>query len=170
MLRRVPSTVLAVALGASALAGCSTGSTEATDAPEAGTTSQVDADAFPVTIKHAFGETTIEEEPTRVATLGWSDQDAALSLGVVPVGATKLTWGGNATGDLVVWSPTARVCTFHVRFVTNRGGSRGVGPEPPGVRSSCGGSSGTTATGSGRAGPGSGSRTWPTRTGSRPAS
>ncbi len=99
MLRRVPSTVLAVALGASALAGCSTGSTEAQDAPEAESTSQVDADAFPVTIEHAYGETTIEEEPTRVATLGWSDQDAVLSLGVVPVGATKLTWGGNDAGS-----------------------------------------------------------------------
>jgi len=99
MLRRVPSTVLAVALGASALAGCSTGSTEAQDSPEAESTSQVDADAFPVTIKHAYGETTIEEEPTRVATLGWSDQDAVLSLGVVPVGATKLTWGGNDAGS-----------------------------------------------------------------------
>jgi iron complex transport system substrate-binding protein len=99
MARRVPSLVLAVALGASALAGCSTGSTEAKDAPEAESTSQVDADAFPVTIKHAYGETTIEEEPTRVATLGWSDQDAVLSLGVVPVGATKLTWGGNDAGS-----------------------------------------------------------------------
>ena len=56
---------------------------------------EVDADAFPVTIEHAFGETTIEEEPTRVATLGWSDQDVALALGVVPVGAIAITWGGN---------------------------------------------------------------------------
>jgi iron complex transport system substrate-binding protein len=102
MLRRFRS-VLApmtgLALGASVLAGCSTGSTEATDTPEAESQSQVDADAFPVTIEHAFGETTIEEEPQRVATLGWTDQDAVLSLGVVPVGATKLTWGGNEAGS-----------------------------------------------------------------------
>jgi iron complex transport system substrate-binding protein len=91
--------VTAVVLGAAVLTGCSTGSTEATDAPVAENGSQVDADAFPVTIEHAFGETTIEEEPTRVATLGWSDQDAVLSLGVVPVGATKLTWGGNEAGS-----------------------------------------------------------------------
>ena len=44
-----------------------------------------------MTIEHAFGETTIETEPKRVATLGWSDQDNAVALGVVPVGATKLT-------------------------------------------------------------------------------
>ena len=34
-----------------------------------------------------------------MATLGWSDQDHALALGVVPVGATKLTWGGNDAGS-----------------------------------------------------------------------
>ena len=33
--------------------------------------------------------------PARVATLGWSDQDFALALGVAPVGAVKITWGGN---------------------------------------------------------------------------
>ena len=60
---------------------------------------RADADAFPVTIEHAFGETTIEAEPTRVATLGWTDHDHALALGVVPVGATKITWGGNEAGS-----------------------------------------------------------------------
>lgn len=97
--RSVLAPMAGLALGASVLAGCSTGSTEATDAPDPETESQVDAGAFPVTIEHAFGETTIEEEPTRVATLGWTDQDMALSLGVVPVGATKLTWGGNEAGS-----------------------------------------------------------------------
>ena len=97
--RSVLAPMAGLALGASVLAGCSTGSTEATDAPDPETESQVDDGAFPVTIEHAFGETTIEEEPTRVATLGWTDQDMALSLGVVPVGATKLTWGGNEGGS-----------------------------------------------------------------------
>lgn len=95
--RRTALTLVA-ALVVPMLAACSTGSSAetATD-PEAQTS--VDADAFPVTIEHAFGETTIEQEPTRVATLGWSDQDHALALGVVPVGATKLTWGGNQAGS-----------------------------------------------------------------------
>ena len=73
--------------------------TTADDAAEPTATTSVDADAFPVTIEHAFGETTIEAEPTRVATLGWTDQDSALALGVVPVGATKITWGGNEAGS-----------------------------------------------------------------------
>lgn len=52
--------------------------------------------AFPVTVKHALGETTIEQQPTKVATLGWSDHDVVAALGVVPTGAPQITWGGNA--------------------------------------------------------------------------
>ncbi|HET7327595.1 MAG TPA: iron-siderophore ABC transporter substrate-binding protein [Nocardioidaceae bacterium] len=88
------------ALGAAALTltGCATGSTtEGSDTQIANTSA--DADAYPVTIEHAFGETTIEEQPKRVATLGWTDQDHVLALGVAPVGATKLTWGGNDAGS-----------------------------------------------------------------------
>jgi len=88
---------LAAFLTAPALVACSTGST--TEQVKAQSEGQADADAFPVTIEHAFGETTIEEEPERVATLGWTDQDNALALGVVPVAATKLTWGGNEKGS-----------------------------------------------------------------------
>lgn len=89
----------ALALGAGLLSACSTGPSSAGETPDGASTSQAEAGAFPVTIEHAFGETTVEEEPTRVATLGWSDQDAVLSLGVVPVGATRLTWGGNEGGS-----------------------------------------------------------------------
>jgi iron complex transport system substrate-binding protein len=93
----VPLTVVALALAA-----CSTGATDAEDAADPEPVTDVDPDAFPVTIKHAYGETTIEEEPQRVATLGWSDQDIALSLGVIPVGAVKITWGGNSQ-DSTPW-------------------------------------------------------------------
>lgn len=82
------------AVAALSLSACSTGSTKA-DATTA-TSTKADAGAFPVTIDHAFGRTTITKEPKRVATIGWSDQDVALSLGVVPVGSVQITWGGNA--------------------------------------------------------------------------
>ena len=94
---RLRSFALAVSLGALALTGCSTGSTDDDSASKMST--KAEADAFPVTIEHAFGSTTIEKEPKRVATIGWSDHDHALALGVVPVGATKLTWGGNEDGS-----------------------------------------------------------------------
>ncbi|GAA5153252.1 MULTISPECIES: ABC transporter substrate-binding protein [Amycolatopsis] len=46
-----------------------------------------DAAAFPVTITHKFGSTTIEKAPSRVVVVGTSsdDLDAALALGVTPV-------------------------------------------------------------------------------------
>ncbi|WP_445256111.1 iron-siderophore ABC transporter substrate-binding protein [Nocardioides aurantiacus] len=97
-MKRLRHLALAAGLGALALSGCSTGSTES-GGDAATSTTKADADAYPVTIEHALGKTTIEEEPTRVATLGWADQDVAVSLGVVPVGATKLTWGGNEAGS-----------------------------------------------------------------------
>ena len=91
----------AAALAVATLTACSTGSTTsaADTSAEPTATTSTDADAFPVTVEHAFGETTITEEPTRVATLGWTDQDHALSLGVVPVGATKISWGGTPEGS-----------------------------------------------------------------------
>ena len=79
-----------------ALTGCSTGSTDSTASDSEPTaTSSVDADAFPVTIEHALGETTIEEEPTRVVSVGYAEADYPLSLGVVPVGADKIEYAGN---------------------------------------------------------------------------
>lgn len=100
MKRTLAAPLAAATLLVAALTGCSTGSTDAAaDTADPTTTTSVDPDAFPVTIEHALGETTIEAEPTRVATLGWTDQDSALALGVVPVGATKITWGGNEAGS-----------------------------------------------------------------------
>ncbi|MFT4148098.1 MAG: iron-siderophore ABC transporter substrate-binding protein [Micrococcaceae bacterium] len=55
---------------------------------------------FPVTIKHAFGQTEIKKKPTRVATVGWINQDILLSLGIKPVAMPKNTYGGDAQGYL----------------------------------------------------------------------
>lgn len=41
--------------------------------------------AFPVTIEHKFGSTTIEAAPQRVVALGFTDQDAVLAAGVTPI-------------------------------------------------------------------------------------
>lgn len=74
------------------LTGCaSSGSPASTESGSAG------GDGFPVTITHALGETTIESKPERVATIGWSNQDVALALGVVPVGMDTQVW--NWTND-----------------------------------------------------------------------
>ena len=49
-------------------------------------------DTFPVTVEHALGTTTIEAEPTRVVTVGVTEQDFVLAVGVIPVGVTE--WYG----------------------------------------------------------------------------
>lgn len=59
--------------------------------------------AFPVTITSALGTAEIKEEPKRVATWGWSNQDALLALGVVPVAMPTFSgpqYGADAQGIL----------------------------------------------------------------------
>ncbi len=49
--------------------------------------------AFPVTVEHRFGTTEIPSEPERVVTVGYTDQDITLALGVVPVGVGDFLGG-----------------------------------------------------------------------------
>jgi iron complex transport system substrate-binding protein len=58
--------------------------------------------AFPVTIAHKFGATTIKAEPKRIVTVGLTDQDAVLALGKVPVGTTE--WFGGFPGAIGPWA------------------------------------------------------------------
>ncbi len=60
------------------------------------------AQAFPVTIKHALGETVIPAAPQRIVTLGWSSTDAAIALGTVPVGFPSFRSAGFEK-DIVPW-------------------------------------------------------------------
>ncbi len=48
--------------------------------------------AFPVTVEHALGSTVVEAAPARVVTVGVTEQDTVLALGVAPVGVTD--WYG----------------------------------------------------------------------------
>ncbi|MGE4023679.1 MAG: ABC transporter substrate-binding protein [Mycolicibacterium sp.] len=48
-----------------------------------------DTQADTVTIAHKFGETKVPANPTRVVTVGWTDQDFVLPFGVVPVSARE---------------------------------------------------------------------------------
>lgn len=64
--------------------------------------SQAFGQSFPVTIKHAFGETVIPAAPKRVVTWGWSSTDAAIALGVIPVGIPSFRSEG-FDHDVVPW-------------------------------------------------------------------
>lgn len=73
------------------LAVCIVASTLVTGCGAAGPdTAQNDANATEpadaIVISHKFGETRLDEQPQRVVTVGWNDQDDVLALGVVPLG------------------------------------------------------------------------------------
>jgi len=82
------------------LAACSTPAAENSDSVP--TTSGV----FPATVKHALGETVIEKQPERVATIGWGNQDVALALGIAPVGVDDQTWSMDGSDGLGIYDWT----------------------------------------------------------------
>lgn len=63
------------------------------------------ADPFPVTINHKFGTTIIPREPSRVVTIGYSEQDAVLALGVKPVAVRD--WFGDQPYAVWPWAREA---------------------------------------------------------------
>jgi iron complex transport system substrate-binding protein len=102
--RRAPrlAAALASALVLLATAACGGGSDtgSAGSGPEASTSGG--GGAFPVTIAHKYGSTTIKSEPKRIVTVGLTDQDAVLVLGKVPVGTTE--WLGGYKGAIGPWA------------------------------------------------------------------
>lgn len=108
--RTLNATTGLLAVSALALAGCATSPATGDDAASTTETTAPAADgatdAFPVTIEHALGITTIEELPTRVATWGWGSTEAAIASGVYPVAVAEQVWtvGEDA---LLPWVETA---------------------------------------------------------------
>jgi iron complex transport system substrate-binding protein len=58
--------------------------------------------AFPVTIEHKYGKTEIAGQPERIVTVGLTDHDALLALGVVPAGTTE--WFGKHPSAVWPWA------------------------------------------------------------------
>lgn len=97
-----PFTTL-IALAALALAACGSsgpsvndgaGTTVAATPTTAGAASvPASAAAFPVTIEHKYGQVTIPAAPTRVVSVGFTDHEWLLALGVIPVGVRD--WYGD---------------------------------------------------------------------------
>ncbi len=61
--------------------------------------------AFPVTITHKYGSTTIPSEPQRVIALGYTDQDPILALGVRPLAVRY--WFGDPERRAWPWQTAA---------------------------------------------------------------
>ncbi len=75
---------------------------ETTTAPE--DNSSDTSSGYPVTIKHAFGETVLTSKPERIATISWGNQDVPLALGVVPVGVSEANYGVTDGSGLLPWT------------------------------------------------------------------
>lgn len=80
-------------LAVPALASCS-GGTDAGGSEGSGTEGEHYA-----AVTHLYGETVIEAEPTKIATVSWVNADTLLALDVVPIGMPTVTWGGNDNGS-----------------------------------------------------------------------
>jgi iron complex transport system substrate-binding protein len=73
--RLAAAAFVAVVLAVGPLTACGKAQDSAPQATEAAT----------VTISHKFGETKVPANPSRVVTVGWTDQDFVLPFGVIPV-------------------------------------------------------------------------------------
>lgn len=99
MPHRSPRALIALVIAAAlvALAACTSSGSGGSDAGASG------GDAFPVTVQHAFGSTTITSKPQRVATVAWANHEVPLALGVVPVGMSKASWGDDNGNGVLPW-------------------------------------------------------------------
>ncbi|WP_219417492.1 iron-siderophore ABC transporter substrate-binding protein [Pseudonocardia nigra] len=96
-LRFLPRAAAALLAAAVLLTACGGGAEPAeAPAPAAGD------GPFPVSVEHQYGTTVVPEEPQRVISLGYTDQDAILALGVVPVAIREFT--GNQPSATWPWA------------------------------------------------------------------
>lgn len=109
MRNRLRPTLATLATGALllGLAACGSADEPAAGSTSAGTPTEAPDGAFPVTLDNAFGSTTIEARPERVATVNWGNHDVPIALGVVPVGMAKVTYGDDDTDGVLPWTKEA---------------------------------------------------------------
>ena len=86
----------AIVLGG--LAACS-GENDPAPTPEPSS-----AAAFPVTVGHRYGETTIKAPPQRIVVVGFTEQDTLLALGIAPIATTTANWGGDEEFNIYPWA------------------------------------------------------------------
>jgi len=101
-LRSLPTAVLLVlALFVSAGCGSDEDDNSSAAAPRTTATTATKA-AFPVTVEHRYGTTTVEKAPQRIVTVGSTEQDVVLALGQQPVGVTE--WYGGQPDATWPWA------------------------------------------------------------------
>ncbi|MDW9609766.1 ABC transporter substrate-binding protein [Sinorhizobium meliloti] len=68
-----------------------------------GTVFAAESTSYPITIKHAFGNTIIAKKPERVATVAWANHEVPLALGIVPVGMARANFGDDDDDGILPW-------------------------------------------------------------------
>lgn len=81
------------------VAGCGSGADMSTPGGASGPSA-----GFPVSVPGKFGTTTVESRPVRVVAMSATDADFALSLGIKPVGISRIT---NTPGGIQPWTKAA---------------------------------------------------------------
>jgi iron complex transport system substrate-binding protein len=94
--------LILLVLSALAFAACGSSDEVSSASGGGGGSGGAEHGAFPVTIQHKYGSTTIESPPKRVVVVGLREQDALLALGVVPVATTE--WYGDHPGAIFPWA------------------------------------------------------------------
>ena len=104
--RRLTATALA-ALTVIGMSACGSQNAATTATSGNNSASQSADGAFPVTIKHALGETTIQSQPKRVAAIGWGADDALVALGIAPVTLKDNGTFGKTVDGFLPWTKDA---------------------------------------------------------------
>ncbi|MFJ6567452.1 iron-siderophore ABC transporter substrate-binding protein [Streptomyces sp. NPDC091292] len=101
---RLTGLLASVSLLSAAAVGCGSSDPDSDSGASSsgGSGSSAAEGAFPVTLDHKYGSTTVKSEPKRIVTVGLTDQDAVLALGKVPVGTTE--WLGGYKGAIGPWA------------------------------------------------------------------
>ena len=91
---KAATSVLALVLAGGALAAC--GTDEPKETPKDGASAAAAA-AYPVSVTHKLGTTTLQKAPQRIVALSDADLDALLLLGIQPVGFAAAVHEGGIT-------------------------------------------------------------------------
>lgn len=92
--------LVAASVLALGLASCSS---DTASAPASSDT-PADSSFEPIVIEHAFGTTTIESQPEKVATVAWANHEVPLALGVVPVGMAAANFADPDGDGMLPWT------------------------------------------------------------------
>lgn len=97
--------LLLTAALALAATGCGSSSSGGAASGSPGTKATNNAGAFPVTVQHRYGSTTVKARPKRIAIVGFTEQDIVLALGQKPIVTTD--WYGDQPYATWPWARAA---------------------------------------------------------------